>query len=354
LLAQLSCRSFRNLTDTDWRLQPGCHLLLGANGAGKTSLLEAIYLLATTRSFRTSQLEDCVRWGGERFHLRGEFEGTERVFLEVGWEASGRYRAVNGASAPLASHLGVQPTVSWAAADHEILSGQPNRRRRFLDQGVVGLKPAALAVLAHYRRALSQKRELLSVGGRGLGPWNEVLAGAITELVGLRQQYVDLLRVALRQTVAATGVALPAIDVRYRPSVEADGGADQVLARLAEVGARERAEKRALLGPHRDELEVLWGDRPARRVASAGERKLVGLVLTIARGRLLEEARRPPIYLLDDADAELDRERLEVLWPLLAGASQVFVSSNRPVVWEGISGATRWSVAGGEVGPEQG
>ena len=99
---------------------------------------------------------------------------------------------------------------------------------------------------------------------------------------------------------------------------------------------------------------MLWGDRPARRVASAGERKLVGLVLTIARGRLLEEARRPPIYLLDDADAELDRERLEVLWPLLAGAPQVFVSSNRPVVWEGISGATRWSVAGGEVGPEQG
>ncbi|MGB6639488.1 MAG: AAA family ATPase, partial [Thermoanaerobaculia bacterium] len=141
MLAQLSYRSFRNLTNTDWHLQAGCHLLLGANGAGKTSLLEAIYLLATTRSFRTSQLEDCVRWGGERFHLRGEFEGAERAFLEVGWEPNGRYRAVNGGSAPLASHLGVQPTVSWTAADQEILSGQPARRRRFLDQGVVGLKP---------------------------------------------------------------------------------------------------------------------------------------------------------------------------------------------------------------------
>ena len=354
MLAQLSCRSFRNLTDSDWDLQPGCHLLLGANGAGKTSLLEAIYLLATTRSFRTSRLEDCVGWGGERFHLRVEFESAERAFLEVGWEPNGRYRAINGGSAPLVFHLGVQPTVSWTAADHEILSGQPAHRRRFLDQGVVGLKPAALAVLARYRRALSQKRQLLSVGGRGMDTWNEVLAGAITELVGLRQHYVELLRVALSQTVAETEVVLPSIDVRYRPSIDATGGAEQVLTRLAEAGAREREEKRALLGPHRDELEVLWGDRPVRRVASAGERKLVGLVLTIARGRLLEEARRPPIYLLDDADAELDRERLEALWPLLAGAPQVFVSSNRPVAWEGISGATRWSVEGGEVGPEPG
>jgi DNA replication and repair protein RecF len=244
--------------------------------------------------------------------------------------------------------------VSWTAADHEILSGLPASRRRFLDQGIIGLKPAALAVLARYRRALSQKRQLLSIGGRGLDPWNEVLAGAIAELVGLRQQYIELLRVAVSQTAAEIGVALPTIDVRYRPSVDAAGGAEQVLARLAEVGAREREEKRALLGPHRDELEVLWGNRPARRAASAGERKLIGLVLTIARGRLLEEARRPPVYLLDDADAELDQERLEALWPLLAGAPQVFVSSNRPAVWEGIGGVTRWLVESGDVGPEQG
>ena len=354
MLAQLTCRSFRNLSDADWHPGAGCHLLLGANGAGKTSLLEAIYLLVTTRSFRTSQLEDCVRWGGAGFHLEGEIEGTERVSLAVGREpGGGRYRSINGTSAPLASHLGVQPTVSWTAADHEILSGLPAHRRRFLDQGVVGLKPAALAVLARYRRALGQKRELLSQGGRGLAPWNEVLAEAITELVSLRQHYVELLQTELRQTVADTGEELPAIDIRYRPSVAADGGAEVVLARLAEAGEREREEKRALLGPHRDDLVVLWGNRPIRRVASAGERKLVGLVLTIARGRLLEGARRPPIYLLDDADAELDRGRLELLWPLVAGAPQVFVSSNRPVVWEGIEGATRWSVKGGEVGPEQ-
>jgi DNA replication and repair protein RecF len=349
LLAQLSCRSFRNLADAEWRLDAGCHLLFGGNGAGKTSLLEAIYMLATTRSFRTTRLQDCVVWGGDRYHLRGEFESAERAFLEVGWDPSGRYRAVNGGGASLAHHLGVQPTVSWTAADHEILSGQPARRRRFLDQGIVGLKPAALSVLARYRRALSQKKKLLSDGARGLGPWNEVLAGAITELVDLRRQYVEHLRVALGQTVAKIGVALPEIDIRYRPSIDIDEGAEGVLARLGEVGERERRERRVLLGPHRDELEVLWGDRPARRAASGGEKKLVGLVLTIARGRLLEAAQRPPIYLLDDADAELDRERLVALWPLLAGAPQVFVSSNRPVVWEGIEGATRWAVEEGYV-----
>ena len=161
-------------------------------------------------------------------------------------------------------------------------------------------------------------------------------------------------RVKLQETAAETGLELPAIDLRYRPSIAAGRSAEEALARLAAIAAREREEGRALLGPHRDEIEVLWGERPTRRAASAGERKLAGLVLTVARGRLLEEAGRPPIYLLDDADAELDRERLEALWPLVTGAPQALVSSNRPVVWEGIEGATRWVVKGGDVAPEPG
>ncbi|HEX6201640.1 MAG TPA: AAA family ATPase, partial [Thermoanaerobaculia bacterium] len=122
MLVRLTARTFRNLEPLDLRPAPGRHLLVGGNGAGKTSLLEAVYVLATTKSFRTSRIADCARHGAGGFHLGGEVEAGARVALEVGWraapgglesagEAAGgeRLRLVNGRTAPLAEHLAVLP-----------------------------------------------------------------------------------------------------------------------------------------------------------------------------------------------------------------------------------------------------
>ncbi|MDX1502208.1 MAG: DNA replication and repair protein RecF [Thermoanaerobaculia bacterium] len=352
-LARLEARGFRNLEPLDLGVEPGRHLLLGGNGAGKSSLLEAIYVAATTRSFRAARLAECTRHGEEGFRLAARVEGARRADVEVTWGATeGLGRRVNGAAATLTEHLQVLPVVGWSSADLEILAGGPRHRRRFLDQGIVGVRPASIEHLSRYRRALDQKRELLSRGvGRGLSAWNELLAGEAAEIAALRAAYAERLAGLLADTAAASGLDLPPVTLSYRPSPDAAlTGAERLLAALEEAAPRERERRAPLLGPHRDELEIRWGGHEVKRVASAGERKLIGLLLTAARGRVLAASARPPVYLLDDLDTELDRRRLEAVWELFSEAGQLFASSNRGAVWRGLPRAVEWRVEEGRAG----
>ena len=353
MLAQISCRSFRNLEISPWQPGPGCHLILGPNGAGKTSLLEAIYLLATTRSFRTAQLLDCAHHEGKEFHLEGEIEGGQRVNLQLGLSSTGRYRRLNGGATSLVDHLRALPVVAWTDEDKEVLSGPPERRRRFVDQGIVSTRPASLETLARFRRTLLQKRRLLASGDeRGLKLWNELMASAAAELMSLRRQYLEQLSTALLGVLDSTDLDLPEIRLEYRPSIQVEGDDPvQVLEKLERAESSEKSERRPLVGPQRDEVEIAWGQHSVRRIGSAGERKVLGLLLTAARGEVLEVAERTPVYLLDDADSELDKGRLTSVWQVFSATDQVFVSSSRPDVWSAAPGAVRWHLEGGSINP---
>ncbi len=354
MLSRLEVRAFRNLEAAEQELAPGGHLILGANGAGKTSLLEAIYLLATTRSFRTSRIADCCRHGESRFHLGGEVETDRRVRLDFDWNSGQRERLVNGGRTSLAEHLSALPVVSWTAGDAEVLTGAPATRRRFLDRGALGLRPAAIEVISRYRRALGEKRQLLQRGGGELDAWNEVLARAAAELVALRARYVDEFRVALDSVLEACRLGLSGvIEIAYRPSLASGlDGAEAIVAELAAARGREERLQQALLGPHRDDLVILWDDHEFRRVASAGERKALGLAVVAAHGKVITDAGREPVYLLDDADTELDRDRLRSLWTAFGTARQIFVTSNRPQVWDDVGLDRRWHCGGGKLRPE--
>ena len=351
MLDQVSCSSFRNLDNPPWQPGSGCHLILGPNGAGKTSLLEAIYLLATTRSFRTAQLADCAHHSGSEFHLQGEIGGHQRVRVEIGLGPGGRYRTVNGSVTSLVDHLRVLPVVAWTGEDREILSGPPEKRRRFLDQGIVGTRPAALETLARFRRTLSQKRQLLLGDDRGLSSWNELMASVAAELMGLRREYLASLSKALDEILSSTKLELPDLRLEYRPSIQVENDDEQeILYELEKVSVDERRERRLLLGPQRDEVVIGWGEHNVRKVGSAGEKKVLGLLLTAARGWVLGAMDRAPVYLLDDADSELDEGRLASVWQAFAGAGQVFISSSRPGIWSMIPEAVRWQLRGGRIG----
>lgn len=353
MLAQISCSSFRNLEISPWQPGPGRHLILGPNGAGKTSLLEAIYLLATTRSFRTARLLDCAHHDGREFHLEGEIEGGQRVNLQLGLSSTGRYRALNGGVTSLVDHLRALPVVAWTEEDKEVLSGPPERRRRFVDQGIVGTRPAALETLARFRRTLFQKRQLLASGdGRGLKSWNELMASVAAELMSLRREYLEQLAKALTGVMSSTDLDLPEIRLEYRPSIQVDGDDPRgILEKLESAESSEKSEGRPLVGPQRDEVEIGWGQHGVRRVGSAGERKALGLLLAAARGEVLEAAERTPVYLLDDADSELDKDRLTSVWQAFSASDQVFVSSSRPDVWAAAPEAIRWHLEGGSINP---
>ena len=362
MLARLEARNFRNLAPLTWEPGPGAHLLLGGNGAGKTSVLEAIYVLTTTRSFRTTQLSDCRRHGAEGFYLAGKIEREARISLEVGWSSQGRHRSVNGREGPLAEHLAAQPVVVWTADDADTLTGPPRLRRRLLDRGVLGLKASAIEVVARYRQALAQKRRLLSDaaerGGRDgawrerLEPWNAVLAAAAEELIRLRQAYFEKLTAALKMVLADSGLPFPEVSLAYKPSpAEGLEGSEAATEAFAAAADRELRQGRPVLGPHRDDLEVLWDDREIRRVASAGERKALTMLLAVAHGRVLREAGASPVYLFDDADIELSAATLAAVWATLGPVRQLFASSNRPEVWGGLETEGRWWLREGELSP---
>lgn len=346
MLTRLEARGFRNLEPLSLDFGPGFHLILGPNGAGKTSLLEAVYLLATTRSFRASQLVHCARHEGDRiFRVAGDIQTAARSRLEFSWQDGTRNRLVNGQRGSLAEYLGVLPVVTWTMADAEVLAGSPAERRRFLDRGVVGRRPAAIDILTRYRQALQEKRRLLeqlraTPSRRSeIETWNLVLAAAAAELTAQRAAYVEVLKERLNEVLERCELGIPPIQLSYRPSPASSlEGQGKIFDELMEKAEREIETGSPAMGPHRDDLRILWGGHDVRRVASAGERKALGLALQVAHGEILSAAGRAPIYLLDDADTELDRQRLEAIWQPLLDAGQLFASSNRPEIWESIAG----------------
>jgi len=308
-------------------------------------------VLATTRSFRAAQIADCARHGAGSFHVQGEVETDRRSTLEVGWMEGQRLRALNGKVTPLAEHLAVLPVVAWtAAAEAEVLVGAPKARRRFLDRGVVGLRPSSLEVLGRYREALRQKRGLLAGDGAGLEIWNEMLAATAADVIAQRHRYVGLLKARLSGVLEASGLTFPPVELHYRPSPAMGLEGQEVIAdALDRVAASERRRQLPLLGPHRDELEILWGGHEIRRVASAGERKALSLMLLAAHGRVMQEAGRSPLYLLDDMDAELAPPTVGAVWQVFKREDQVFATSNRPQVWLALEVATIWELERGEL-----
>lgn len=354
MLSQLLVDDFRNLDPLDWWPGSGSHLLLGGNGAGKTSLLEAIYVVATTRSFRAAQIADCVRHGSGSFRLHAEVDTDHRSSLEVTWADGKRERTLNGKVSPLTDHLAALPVVAWTSAEAEVLVGAPKARRRFMDRGIVGSRPAALEVLGRYREALRQKRQILlqdGPGSAGIEIWNELLASLAAEVIRLRNEYVERLRETLLAVLEQSGLPFPPVELRYRPS-PASGleGPEAIALQLETIVERERRRQMPLLGPHRDELEILWGGHDIRRVASAGERKSLSLLLLAAHGRAVEGAGRSPVYLLDDADAELATGTHASVWKVFQNESrQLFASSNRPQVWLTLEVGKVWEVEKGRI-----
>jgi DNA replication and repair protein RecF len=242
----------------------------------------------------------------------------------------------------------------FTSAETGMLLGDPVARRRFLDRGVIHLRPAALESFARYRSLLDQKRALLRAGGTRpeIASWNELLAEAGAAVTAQRHAFVEALSVAFAAAAAASRLPFAQLSISYRPSPPtAPGGADALRAALDEATAREIAAKRPLLGPHRDRIELRWRGFELAQRASAGERKAIGLLLLSAQASVIEAQRGPAVLLVDDADAELDRDSWSALFAMLAVHPQVLLSSNRPEAFGGLATDHRWRLHAGRLEP---
>lgn len=354
MIDELVTRRFRNLDHEAFAPGPGRHLILGPNGAGKSSLVEALYVVATTRSFRTSDLASCRRRGSERFEIEFTVGGQRPARMFLARDDDGLERLVDGSRCSLSDHLVVVPVVSWSEADRDVVGGVPEARRRFIDRGVLAERPALVETMSRYRQALANKRAVLRRGGADLGAWNELLAREGAELARARQLHLERAQQHVERLAASMGLA-GVLDLEYHPSPGGlsqalpDQGASVLARALEEVSARERETGRALVGPHRDRLTISWRGAEIATAASAGERKLCGWLLTLARAEAVRRTGRSPLVILDDADAELDPERLASAWSLLDETHEVFATSSRPEVWKDCPRSATWALKEGHI-----
>lgn len=250
----------------------------------------------------------------------------------------------------VAEHLALLPVVAWSEAERELAAGPSAARRRFLDRAALLLRPTRLAEHLELQRVLAQKRHLLAARGRAadLEAWNELLAPLVARRAAERAELSARLAACASELLARENADLPPLRLTYQPSpAGALEGAPAVTAALAEAAANERERGQPLVGPQRDRVEILLESSPARRSPSAGERKVLVLSLLAGLAHLLGAAGRAPLVLLDDLDAELDRERLALAVRLFAASPQTVATSSRPEVFEGVAPGARWGLAKG-------
>ena len=397
-LSRLSLTDFRSYAQADLELEAGVTTFIGPNGQGKTNLVEAAGYLATFGSHRVATDAPLIRSGAERAILRGGIVAAGRnSLLEVEINA-GRANRVRLNRAPVSRPrevLGVLRCVLFAPEDISIVKGDPDQRRRYLDDLLVALRPRYAGVRSDYERVLRQRTALLkSAKARGAVPqgtlevWDDQLVTAGAQLTAGRLHLVRELRGLVGTSYSAVSGTERDTSLTYHMSAARtvrsqetgrawdgragmtgagalDGGvSDDGIAepepdteKLALIlrealALRRRAEfERAvcLVGPHRDELELGIGGLPARGYASHGESWSLALALRLAGYQLLRAGGDDPVLMLDDVFAELDTGRRDRLGQLVADAEQVLVTAAVPQdVPEGLAG-TRFRVGDGEV-----
>jgi DNA replication and repair protein RecF len=338
-LQHLEATDFRNLSGAI-EFAPGLNILYGDNAQGKSSWLEAIYLLATTKSFRTVHPREMMRHGAREGILRGVVaRGNLLKELQLLIVESSKQTFVSGKRESVVRYLGTLDAIAFTADELEIVRGSPEARRRFLDRGIVATLPSFLGTISEYNRVLKQKNRLLrdasesddpSAAIRMIEVWNDQLAVLGTDIHQARLSYVEKLQRVLQPKLFRN----EAMSIRYQSSLEEHGNLDRyeelLRERLAVRLRNEVAAGHALVGPHRDELEI-WGDGfDVATFGSSGQQRSALLVLDLAQMLVYYEVYDEyPVFLIDDIDAELDRRRIDILLEYLGEKSQTIVSTSK-------------------------
>jgi DNA replication and repair protein RecF len=357
----LSIRDFRNLASVDLELGPRFNVLSGDNGQGKTNLVEAAYVMATSKSFRTSKLTDLVAVGKETASVRGRLrEDDDPREQSVGIGKGLRAARIDGKRPPtLAAYATRTPAVVFHPGAIALSAGSGGERRRLLDRIALFLSPMSLEDAEAYAKALRSRQKSLDTRGesaRDLDDWEELVVRHGTALSDARERAASELIPAAREAFTRLGASGTGLDARYVRSAPPESSAYR--AQLAARRTRDRQRGSATIGPHRDELTFELGGRPVRGMASQGQHRTIVLALRLAEIDVLAESRGVrPLMLLDDVSSELDRDRTAALFAALRReASQVLLTTTRPELIDtgalSVAGDRRdFRVVGGQVSP---
>jgi DNA replication and repair protein RecF len=351
VITRLVARDFRNFEGLDIAIPDGGIAIIGENGQGKTNLLEAVAYLSLLRSFRGARDADVVRFGAPVMHVRAELSATPHGSgchtVSMGYERATKQKraTLDGVEqSRLTAALGAVPSVCFSPADTLLVAGGPGARRTYLDVTLALGSRAYLQALQHYRAALLRRNAALRTAQRE-GPraaaahddrvsvWEPALAEHGFAVTAMRQAFVEQHAERFSMLAAAIGERVP-VTMRYVASTpgSAAGGAAMLREALAAQRGLEMRRGTTLVGPHRDEVQLLLAGRELRVFGSAGQQRTAAIAL-----RVLELTSRrevigtSPLLLLDDPFAELDARRAARVLSLLeeAGIGQTLLAVPR-------------------------
>ena len=344
LLTSLVLSNVRNYAQLEFEPVPGLNVFIGANAQGKSNLLEAIALLGTGKSFRTSKEGDLIRHGLEIAAISGEARvraGSVRLGCTIAASARGTRKVytVNGQGVRYAKFLGSLRVVTFVPGDLQLVSGSPSGRRAFLNVALSQEQPQYFRELARYHKALQQKAALLRAPGVPdadlLDIYNTTLIGSGSALMLARRHFSVLLAAAAARVHAQWTGGAETLDVRYEPNVAfevpaADAIAAAFAARLRSVYAAEIVRKTTLAGPHRDDLTLVLNGSPLGAYGSQGQQRTAVLALKVAEYTVMHErSGEAPLLLLDDVLSELDTARAQAFLEGIGNYDQAFITATQ-------------------------
>ncbi|MGB0582812.1 MAG: DNA replication/repair protein RecF [Limisphaerales bacterium] len=323
-LAHLRLRDFRNYARCDVDFGPGFHVLLGDNGQGKTNILEAIYLLATLRSFRGVGGAQMIRHGQKGYFIGANVVADAEQEVRVYWSSSERKISRNAAPIKrLTDYLGTLRAVVFCTEDLQLVKGTARMRRRFVDLLLSQSQPDYLATLQRYTRAVKSRNAVLKqrhVDDALLNSFTHEVLELGNQLITARKQLIPKISPLARLAYRRISNDAEELRIEYKPSVKNDFTVE-----LNQSRDRERKYRSTIVGPHRDDVGLLLNDRLAAQFGSEGQKRSLAVALKIAQAEFLTGILGfPPVLLIDDVMGELDVNRRSGLVPLLerSGHSQ--------------------------------
>lgn len=328
-VAAIEVRHLRILESVDVEFSPQVNLLVGSNGSGKSSLLEAIHIIGSGRSFRSHRLRDVVTHGKSRLHIVGRTVGSDGDVETTGIEHSSdgvRIRR-GGIDIRTASELAAfLPTVAVTPDSHRLVTDGADMRRRIIDRLLFHVEPMYLDHYQRYRRALRQRNAAIRGGAADgeLGGWDAELAASGEQLTAHRVRYLDRALPSMKEVVAKL-VGKP-VDIRFYRGWESDRSLGDACESLL---TSDRLRGYTQAGPHRADLRFAIDSRPLQHSLSRGETKLFVTAVAVAQVRdLAAVLGYPPVVLVDDLASELDsKSRRLCLAELNAVGAQLFMTA---------------------------
>lgn len=343
-LHALSLADFRNYEKLDFRPSEGLNVLLGPNAQGKSGILEAIYVLATSKSHRTSHDADMIRIGQQMAKVHGDIKRTARndVSLEIILSRSdSKTVKINTVRHPrIGDIVGQLNAVIFSSSDLDMVKGEPSRRRRFLNLEISQVSPQYVYSLGRCKRVLEQRNNLLkdirsgTAKSTGLAVWDRQLAEYAASVITRRERFIGLLRESAVRIYSLLTQQSERLEIAYRPSPEeALGRGEQEIGEMLTSLMASRtdadiARGSTLIGPHRDEVLLTVNGMPLREYGSQGQQRTAALSLKLAEVDLIERAvGEAPVALLDDVMGELDETRRRQVLSLVLGRCQTLVTT---------------------------